>query len=216
MDITYVHGNNSWKFHDDTMMGTWWKHSQKVWQTDRRTENTICRAAWSQLIKQCILSDGTANTLVITYHMLFIHFILIQWFKHDVSMHHDIRVRDHSVYGSGHKGAAVLLPGFALSWLQNQVKRQPYLHDLTHMRQANERWHYIVALSLIGWVLAQNDSCTVMTGLAEKVSAWSTQWQKMNWGFEKILRGPHAFVFSGKPGSLQICKTWLTIIQMAL
>ena len=30
MDITSVHGNNSWKFHDDTMMGTWWK---------RRSEN---------------------------------------------------------------------------------------------------------------------------------------------------------------------------------
>ena len=51
MDITFDHGNNSWKFHDDTMMGTWWKRCDR--QTDRRTdgrtENTICRAAWSQL-----------------------------------------------------------------------------------------------------------------------------------------------------------------------
>ena len=37
----------SWKFHDDTMMGTWWKRCDR--QTDGRTENTICRAAWSQL-----------------------------------------------------------------------------------------------------------------------------------------------------------------------
>ena len=55
MDITFDHGNNSWKFHDDTMMGTWWKRcdrqtdGQTDRRTDRRTENTICRAAWSQL-----------------------------------------------------------------------------------------------------------------------------------------------------------------------
>ena len=55
MDITFDHGNNSWKFHDDTMMGTWWKRCDRQTdgrtdrQTDRRTENTICRAAWSQL-----------------------------------------------------------------------------------------------------------------------------------------------------------------------
>ena len=30
------------------MMIRWWEHSQKG-VTDRRTENTICRAAWSQL-----------------------------------------------------------------------------------------------------------------------------------------------------------------------
>ena len=51
MDITFDHGNNSWKFHDDTMMGTRWKRCdrQTDGQTDGRTENTICRAAWSQL-----------------------------------------------------------------------------------------------------------------------------------------------------------------------
>ena len=55
MDITFDHGNNSWKFHDDTMMGTWWKRCdrqtdrQTDGRTDARTENTICRAAWSQL-----------------------------------------------------------------------------------------------------------------------------------------------------------------------
>ena len=38
---------------ENFMMIRWWEHSQKVWrtdrQTDRRTENTIHRAAWSQL-----------------------------------------------------------------------------------------------------------------------------------------------------------------------
>ena len=55
MDITFDHDNNSWKFHDDTMMGTWWKRCdsrtdrQTDRQTDRRTDWTIHRAAWSQL-----------------------------------------------------------------------------------------------------------------------------------------------------------------------
>ena len=37
---------------ENFMMIRWWEHSQKGVtdrQTDRRTENTICRAAWSQL-----------------------------------------------------------------------------------------------------------------------------------------------------------------------
>ena len=47
MDITFDHGNNSWKFHDDTMMGTWWKRCDR--QTDGRTDWTSHIAAWSQL-----------------------------------------------------------------------------------------------------------------------------------------------------------------------
>ena len=45
MDITFVIGNNF-------MMIQWWEHSQKGVtdrQTDRRTDWTICGAAWSQL-----------------------------------------------------------------------------------------------------------------------------------------------------------------------
>ena len=37
------------------------------------------------------------------------------------------------VYGSGHETAAVLFPGFAINWQQNQVTRQPHVCDLTHM-----------------------------------------------------------------------------------
>ena len=47
MNITLVIGNNSWKFHDDTMMGTLSKRCHR--QTDRRTEIAILKAAWSQL-----------------------------------------------------------------------------------------------------------------------------------------------------------------------
>ena len=75
MDITFDHGNNSWKFHDDTMMGTWWKRCDR--QTDRRTdgrtENTICRAAWSQL--------KTIGHLFNTHSSLMHHIIAIGGFR---------------------------------------------------------------------------------------------------------------------------------------
>ena len=34
---------------DNFMMIRWWEHGRQVWETDGQTENTICRAAWSQL-----------------------------------------------------------------------------------------------------------------------------------------------------------------------
>ena len=55
MDVTSVIGNNSWKFHDDTMMGTYSKRCdgqtdrQTDGQTDRQMDWTIHRTAWSQL-----------------------------------------------------------------------------------------------------------------------------------------------------------------------
>ena len=51
MDIILVIGNNSWKFHDDTMMRTLSKrcHRRTDRQTDRQTEIAILKAAWSQL-----------------------------------------------------------------------------------------------------------------------------------------------------------------------
>ena len=42
MDITFVKGNNSWKFHDDAIAGTLWK------MCHRPTDRTVLRAAWSQ------------------------------------------------------------------------------------------------------------------------------------------------------------------------
>ena len=51
MDLTFVIGDNSRKFHDDTMMGTQWKRCDRRadGQIDGQTENTICTVAWSQL-----------------------------------------------------------------------------------------------------------------------------------------------------------------------
>ena len=45
--------------------------------------------------------------------------------------------RLRSVYGSGHEGASILLPGFAIKWQQNKVTTQPHLRDLTHMGVRN-------------------------------------------------------------------------------
>ena len=71
MDITFDHGNNSWKLHDDGNM------VKKVWQTDRQTdrqtENTICRAAWSQLKTIGHLFYATSSFVQ--------HFIAIGQFK---------------------------------------------------------------------------------------------------------------------------------------
>ena len=59
MDITFVNGNNSWKFHDDMMTQTLWKRCNR--RTDRKiaiqmdgwmdvqTDRSVLRVAWSQL-----------------------------------------------------------------------------------------------------------------------------------------------------------------------
>ena len=46
MDITFVNGNDFWKFRDDTMTGTWWKRCNRL--TDRQTDGRLWRI-WSQL-----------------------------------------------------------------------------------------------------------------------------------------------------------------------
>ena len=61
MDITFVNGNKSWKFHDDTMAGTLWKgvidgrtEGQADGRTDWRTEVflTYCRVYPRKILKQ--------------------------------------------------------------------------------------------------------------------------------------------------------------------
>ena len=44
------------------------------------------------------------------------------------------------IYGSGHEGAPILLPGFAIKWQQNQVTRQAHLHDLTPIIKNISKW----------------------------------------------------------------------------
>ena len=57
MDVTFVIGNNSWKFHDDAMMGTWWKRCDG--RTDRRTDGLnqsySCSVAAKNSIHQWLL-----------------------------------------------------------------------------------------------------------------------------------------------------------------
>ena len=74
MDITSLIGNNSWKFHDDTMMGTQLKRCdrQTERQTDGRTDRgmdwTIHRAAWSQpkISLNCML----LNTMIFVVNIV--------------------------------------------------------------------------------------------------------------------------------------------------
>ena len=62
IDITFVNGNNSWKFHDDTMTGTLWKRCLQ-WK-DRRMDCSVLRAAWLQLK---------------IYICIFYHFSTLRW-----------------------------------------------------------------------------------------------------------------------------------------
>ena len=69
MNITTFKSNNSWNFHDNTMMRIrWWEFSEKGVtdsQTDRRNDWTIHRAAWWQLKIQLhfVKQRGNANLL---------------------------------------------------------------------------------------------------------------------------------------------------------
>ena len=47
IDIMIVNGNNSWKFHDDTMTEILWKKCDG-W-TNRQTDRSVLRANWLQL-----------------------------------------------------------------------------------------------------------------------------------------------------------------------
>ena len=44
MFYSLLSGNNSWKFHNDTMTGTWWKRCNR--RTDGQMDRSVLRAAW--------------------------------------------------------------------------------------------------------------------------------------------------------------------------
>ena len=77
MNITFVHGNNSWKFHDDTMMGTWCKRcdGRTDRQTDRRTDEL------SQSYSCLVAAEN--KTWMITYTKKF-HEVIITYPFHRV------------------------------------------------------------------------------------------------------------------------------------
>ena len=59
MGITSVIGNHSWKFHDDTMMGAYWKMCDR--RSEGRTDRSVLRAAWLQL------KIRNSNVIVVTW-----------------------------------------------------------------------------------------------------------------------------------------------------
>ena len=60
-DITFVNGNNSWKFHDDTITGTLWKRCNRHW--DRRTDGRTMDCRPLDLSGTGLDSYGTACML---------------------------------------------------------------------------------------------------------------------------------------------------------
>ena len=50
MDITFVICDNSWKFHEDTMMGTWWKRCDR--RTNRLNHLWSCLVAAKNIVQR--------------------------------------------------------------------------------------------------------------------------------------------------------------------
>ena len=64
-----------------------------------------------------------------------------------------------NAFGSGQKSAPVLLPGFAIEWCQNQVTRQGYLRDLTHLKISSAKWRsFCLGLNVLATLF--ESSCT--------------------------------------------------------
>ena len=80
------------------------------------------------------------------------------------------------VSGSSRETVAVLLPGFAINWYQLIAKPgnktatvpwpDPYAEYVVPtglilgLWPANERWHYFVTMSLIGWAQTKDQPCS--------------------------------------------------------
>ena len=123
MDVTFVIGNNSWKFHDDTMMGTWWKRCDRRTdrrtdrQTDRQTDWTSHIAAWSQLkismnkFHQSNMNPNITKTKQITPKpSIYMHYIYTIWLT---SQRCDCLVAlfcYHSIAKTGNKTVTPLWP----------------------------------------------------------------------------------------------------------
>ena len=71
MDITSDNGNISWKFHDDTMMGTWWKRCDG--RTDRQTDRQTDGLNQSY---SCLVAAKNANTGWAWPFQIVIHFMV--------------------------------------------------------------------------------------------------------------------------------------------
>ena len=81
MDITFDHGNNSWKFHDDTMMGTWWKRCDR--QTDRRTDEQTDGLNQSY---SCLVAAKNNRAPLLCYFKLYASFRSHQWIQTGVTV----------------------------------------------------------------------------------------------------------------------------------
>ena len=81
MDVTFVIGNNSWKFHDDTMKGTWWKtcDGRTDRQTDRRTDGL-------NQTYSCLVAAKNNRAHFLCYFKLFASFRSHWWIQTGVAV----------------------------------------------------------------------------------------------------------------------------------
>ena len=76
MDITSDHGNNSWKFHDDAMMGTWWKRCDR--RTDRQTDG---QTDGLNLSYSCLVAAKKNRAPLLCYLKLYALFRSHRWIQ---------------------------------------------------------------------------------------------------------------------------------------
>ena len=65
-------------------------------------------------------------------------------------------------FGLGHGGVALLWPGFAIGWKQNQVIRQPHLHHAAHFLKYNHGLHslrYMICVLLAVYFVDHCKKC---------------------------------------------------------
>ena len=111
----------------------------------------IIHHVWCQLWYQCInAAQKEWYTLVQIFNAYPHQNLLLSWTicagRCSVStLHHPLGILWHhsSAHGWGHRTPAVLLPGFAINWLQNQVIRQREFCDLIHMHTQGGNTHDI-------------------------------------------------------------------------
>ena len=123
-----------------------------------------------------LLETGDLYQIITNLHLLFA-FVEYSCFckKHQ---YHDSHFKNAfsdklklAIYRSGHETATVLLSGFAVSWLENLVTRQPQFRDLTHGRPVSHLWYFnqcqwpIYRVAHIGNVLQFIENATPMLTL---------------------------------------------------
>ena len=90
---------------------------------------------WICLIFECRLSQPAEKGITHLYTNGLVQDCSISIANTQEILQSCIKPSIYTVCGSGHKDVAVLLPGFGIIWLENQVTRQPHIRHLTHAQK---------------------------------------------------------------------------------